>query len=170
MAPLRRRTLAPIGQTPPLPQQAAHRRKISVAAALRRSPRRGHWRLFWQCLMDHSFDGDDYAEFLADLAREVSGPLVVLHDRGRLHGGDAVEDLLDAVPRITLEEFPPYSPELNPAESLWDHLKAEDLANFAPHDLAELFTALHQKLVATSQDQARLQSFLNSSELPWDDD
>jgi hypothetical protein len=56
MAPLVRRTLAPRGQTPSLLQRGAHRKKVSVAAALWLSPRRDHLGLYFHTLADGSFD------------------------------------------------------------------------------------------------------------------
>ena len=36
---------------------------------------------------------------------------------------------------IHMEFFPPYAPELNPAEPLWSYLKMNPLANHAPADI-----------------------------------
>jgi putative transposase len=167
MTPLVRRTLAPCGRTPRLLHRAAHRRKVSVAGAVCRPPGRGRLRLFWQSFVDGYVDADGYAQFLWDLSREIAGPLVLLQDRAPLHHGEAMADLLEDLPRLSVEEFPAYAPHLNPAEFLWQHLKWERLANFAALDLDELFRALHAQLAAASTSQARLQSFLDSSDLTW---
>lgn len=167
MAPLFRRTLARRGHTPVLTHQAAHRRKVSVAAALCRAPVSGHLRLFWESFPDSYIDADNYAVFVEDLLREISGPLVLLQDRAPLHHGEELGEILEDQPRLWIEEFPTYAPELNPPEFLWKHLKAEELANFAPLNLDQLARTLHQKLVETAHDQRRLQSFLDSSELTW---
>ena len=56
MAPLLRRTWAPRGRTPSLAQCGAHRKKVSVAAALWLSPRRDHLGLYFHTLADGYFD------------------------------------------------------------------------------------------------------------------
>jgi putative transposase len=167
MAPLLRRTLARRGHTPVLTHKAAHRQKVSVAAAICRSPMTGHLRLFWESFPDSYIDADSYAAFIEDMLQEIKGPLLLLQDQAPLHHGEDLGELLQNQPRLWIEEFPTYAPELNPPEFLWKHLKAEELANFAPQNLQELTQTLHQKLAETSRDQNRLQSFLDSSELEW---
>jgi hypothetical protein len=53
----------------------------------------------------------------------------VLHRRGR-----RAEGLGRAAPppRISVERLPPYAPDLNPAEQLWNNGKRTDVANLAP--------------------------------------
>jgi transposase len=48
----------------------------------------------------------------------------VLLDNGGIHRGEPVQDLLGRTSRLHLEPFPPYAPELNPDEGVWNHLKA----------------------------------------------
>src|SRR4051812_23853769 len=40
--------------------------------------------------------------------------------------------------RLQVEWLPPYAPDLNPAEQLWNHTKYADLANFVADDLNHL--------------------------------
>ncbi len=167
MMPLLRQTLAQRGHTPVLLHRAVHRQKVSVAAALCRSPLQGRVRLFWESFPDGYVNADDYAEFLRDMTAEICGPLIVLQDRAPLHHGEAIDELKEDTPRLLIAEFPTYAPELNPPEHLWRHLKAEDLANFAPLYLLDLSQALHGALAAVAHDQHRLRSFLNCSKLTW---
>lgn len=86
MAPLLRTTLAPHGRTPRLPVRTSRRDKVSVAAALWKTPR-GLGRLAYRTYPGAHVDNERYAAFLDDvLAERLRGvPIVVLHDRG----GDA---------------------------------------------------------------------------------
>jgi len=70
-----------------------------------------------------------------------------------------------AIPRLHLEWFPGYAPELNPAEWVWAHFKAK-LANGRPDTLDELMATLGRitKKVAKRPDLIR--SFITGSELP----
>lgn len=40
--------------------------------------------------------------------------------------------------RFWTECLPPYAPELNPVEHVWDHTKYGDLANYVPDDVLDL--------------------------------
>ena len=60
-------------------------------------------------------------------------------DGGSIHKGPEVRALLARCPRLHLEWFPGYAPELNPDELVWAHFKAK-LANGHPDNLDELMT------------------------------
>lgn len=167
LAPLLQRTQAHRGRTPILEQEGGHRHKVSVAGAIYCSPQRRRLRLFWEMFPDSYVNAEGYAAFLEDLLAEVAGPIILLQDQGPLHHGEAMEELLEDHPRLTIEEFPAYAPELNPVEFLWKHLKAEELANFAPLNLEHLIQMLHPALLTAANNQQRLQSCIDSSELAW---
>ena len=169
LAPLLRRTLAPIGCTPVLRQRAAHRAKVSVAAALTLSPARGHVGLYYQTYPDTCVNAPIYAGFLRrQLLAHVRRPLVVVQDRGNMHRGPALRALVKRVPRLDLNPLPPYAPELNAVEQLWNHAKDKELCNFAPSDVAELNRAVCDCLEDARHDQSRLRSFFAATPLPWD--
>jgi putative transposase len=169
MAPLLRTTLAPRGRTPRLPVRASRRDKVSVAAALWRTPR-GLVRLAYRTYPDAHVDNERYAAFLDDvLACRLRGaPVVVLHDRGGMHHGEPVDALLGDVDRLVgFEPLPAYAPELNPVEAVWNWLKYDELANFAPRDVPHLDRVVNRKLYGLHWDQPRLRSVLASTPLRW---
>jgi transposase len=167
LAPLTRRSLAPVGRTPLLRHRAAHRDKVSAAAALLLSPARGHVRLYYQTFPDAYVDAELYAWFLRRVLRVVRGPLVLVQDNGNMHRGQPMRDLCDDVARLHVHRFPPYAPELNPVEYLWNWCKDKRLCNFVPHDVPELDAAACACLDDARGDQQRLRSFFESSPLPW---
>lgn len=58
---------------------------------------------------------------------------------GSIHKGDPFRDLEEVFAgRLILERLPPYAPELNPVEFVWNWLKCSRLNNFAPRDAAQL--------------------------------
>jgi len=71
--------------------------------------------------------------FLRHLLRHLRGPVYVLLDRANIHRGPLVRALLTRHPRLRLEYFPSYAPELNPDEGVWRWTK-DDLANGQPDD------------------------------------
>ncbi len=170
MAPLLRTTLAPRGRTPRIGQRASQRDKVSVAAALWKTPGRGLVRLAYRTYPDQYVNNERYALFLEDLLTERLRrvPVVVLHDRGNMHRGEPLEALLDDAPRLLgFEPLPAYAPELNPVEELWNWLKYDELPNFAPRDVPHLDRVVNKKLSALHRDQPRLRTFLANSPLRW---
>jgi transposase len=75
--------------------------------------------------------GEEVALFLQHLLSQIRGHLIVVLDNGRIHRGEAVKELLNRPRRLHLVAFPPYAPELNPDEGVWNLLK-ERLANGHP--------------------------------------
>jgi transposase len=59
--------------------------------------------------------------FVAELAKTVTKPLVILIDNASIHRARAIQPALRLLEKkgITLKFLPPYSPELNRIEKLW---------------------------------------------------
>ena len=166
MAPLVRRTWAPQGETPILAQRTRARDKVSAVGVLTVSPHRRRLGLYVALYPDANINGTLLVQFLQALCRHLRGPLVLLWDRLPTHRAKLVQEFLCRHPRIHLELFPPYAPELNPMEFFWAYLKGNPLANHAPADAMELaHTAIrHTRVIAGKQ--SLLRSFLRASELP----
>ena len=167
LMPLVHTTLAPRGHTPVLRHRARQRDKVSVAAAVTVSPAGGRLGLHFQTFPDAYIDGEAYAWFLRAVARQVRGPLVLLHDGGGMHKGPAVRAVEHDLPRLSLHRLPPYAPELNPVEGVWNHSRDKDLSNFVPADVPQLDGAVRRCLEATSHDQHQLRSCLFATPLSW---
>ena len=124
MAPLVRRTGTPRGQTPPLVPRGGTREKVAVAAAGWLAPRRDRLGRFARTGVDDSFDPGSSAAFRAALVQELPGRVGVIGDGGSLPKGDPIDQLQDlTADRLTVEKFPPSSPQLCPVEPLWSGLK-----------------------------------------------
>lgn len=167
LAPLVRRSLAPRGQTPVIEQRASHRDRVSLIAALSLSPKRRHIGLHFRTLPGQYANQERTAEFLRQLMRHLRHEVVVVWDRGTMHRGWAIRDVLQRFPRLRIESLPPYAPELNPVEYLWNHLKYGKLANYAPRNVRELNTRLRRHLRQAKKSRTRLESFYQSTPLPF---
>lgn len=104
--------------------------------------------------------------FLRGLLRHLRGPVVLLWDRSRQHRAHKVEAFRHRHPRLHVDSFPGYAPELNPDEFVWNHLKRA-VANGAPYDTGELRRSLRAPLRHLQGSQKLLWSCIHASKLPW---
>lgn len=89
--------------------------------------------------------------YLADLAAsDLSAIHVLVRDQAGFHLRDGDERL---PPRVRLIELPPYSPELNPCEQLWDIIK-DATANRVHATVADLRAAMRATLRRYWEDAA----------------
>jgi putative transposase len=56
-----------------------------------------------------------------------------------------MRQLIDARLWLTVYQLPPYTPEFNPVEGVWSHLK-RSLANLTKHSLNQLTTLVKTRL------------------------
>lgn len=135
-------------------------------AALTVSPRRHRLGLYFATYPRSFVNQERAADFLRNLLKRLRGAVIVVWDGGPMHKGEAIRAVLRDLPRLSLERLPPYTPELNPVEYLWSHLKYGTLSNFMPDDLFHLDTVLKQRLCRARKSSARLRSFFKQSGLP----
>lgn len=159
-----RRTWAPRGQTPMI-RHRYQRDKVSAISAVTLSPERRRVGLYLHLHPGENITAVEVAVFLRALLRHLRGYVIVLLDRGSIHKGPEVQAVEARHPRLHLEWFPGYAPELNPDELVWAYFKAA-LANGHPHDLDDLIATLCRitKKVTTRPDLIR--SFIAGSDLP----
>ena len=152
-----------MGQTPVLRHRYRHDR-ISAISGIAVSPKRFHCTLYCQ-LYEDNIQAEEVAVFLRHLLRQIQGHLIVLLDNGKIHRGDPMEELLARTTRLHLEPFPPYAPELNPDEGVWNHLKST-LANGRPDTQAELMDVLSDEICNLAASQPLLWGCIQQSDLP----
>lgn len=166
LAPLVRRTWAPRGQTPLFYQQGRHKLKVSIIAALTVSPRRRHAGLYFSLAAERNVDGWWTVAFLRFLLRHLRGPVVLVWDHLGAHISAWTARFIEHQPRLHIELFPSYAPELNPVEALWSHLKLNPLANLAPPDTTVLARVASRNVHIVRRRQHLLRSFIRHSPLP----
>ena len=140
---------------------------MSVIAGLSLSPVRQHLGLYFQTYPYGYVTAPAATAFLEELLRHLRGKVIVVWDRGPIHKGPALRELLQRYPRLSIEYLPAYAPDLNPVEQLWNYIKYVQLANFVPAGILHLNCLLEAHLQVTGEDQQRLHSFYAASELPF---
>lgn len=163
LIPSVRKTWSPVGHTPILHHRYGHDR-ISAISGISVSPKRFHCTLYCH-LYEDNIQNEEVATFLRHLLRQINGHLIVLFDNGQAHRGDSVQELLGRTTRLHLEPFPPYAPELNPDEGVWNHLKST-LANGRPDSKEELMDVLSAEICGLATSQRLLRGCIQQSDLP----
>jgi transposase len=164
MAPLVRRTWAPVGQTPIVYQRTRSRERVSMIAALTVSPRRRKVGLYFRLLPNENVVTAVVLRFVRQLRRQLGAPLVVVWDRLNVHRC-AWGTLQGASPSIHAVLLPPYAPELNPVEVFWSYLKINPLANWPAADADQLHRRAQRHARRIADDQDLLRSFLKATPL-----
>ncbi len=150
--------------TPPVVRYSYRHDRISAIAALSVSVTRGRLGLYVRFQADN-FKAPHVARFLRQLLRHLRGNIVLLWDRGLIHKGPIIADVLEDNQRLHLEFFPGYAPELNPVEQVWCNFKRRG-ANSLFKDRDEVRANLHSSTTAARSSQAKLRSFVLASDLP----
>jgi transposase len=135
-----------------------------VISGISVSPQRRRFGLYFRLHLDN-IRQPQVCHYLRHLLRHLRGPVIVLWDRGKIHKGPPIRDLCAAFPRLRLEYFPSYAPELNPDEGVWTLMKGK-LANGRPDSAQQLKTHLLACLVGVRRSRRLLRSCIAQSDLP----
>ena len=161
LQPLVRRTWAPKAQTPVMYCWDRHDR-LSVIAGLSVSARRRQIGLYF-AVHEKNITAEEVETFLRQVQRSLRRKLIVVVDRWPVHRKAAKNLFGDE--RFWIEWLPPYAPDLNPVEHVWNHTKYGDLANYIPDDLLDLELELDWSIDQTKRCPDLLRSFFHAAEL-----
>ena len=168
LEPIVRRTYAPRGHTP-VQRVADKHGRISAIGAILVSPQRDRIRLQYGLLANNvNFRGPTVAQFLRTLQADLAAPMTVFWDQIPIHNCSAVDEYLATASDVAIEPFPPYAPELNPADGIWRYTKYGRLANYCPPDLSALRSKITTELDRLQGQAELLKSFVRFTKLPID--
>jgi transposase len=115
-------TWSPVGQTPVV-IKTGERKSISMVSAI--SPR-GELRFRVQ---EGSMNADRFIDFLKALLSTVAGKVFLIVDGHPVHKSKKVrESAEESGGRLKIFFLPPYSPDLNPDEWVWNNVKNDRVA------------------------------------------
>jgi transposase len=110
-------TWAPVGETPVV-EDSGDRFGLKLISAV--SPR-GDMKF---ATFEGRMNSERFAEFLQKLRSDAGRPIIVIADNAKYHKEGAVKRYLQPTEEgIFVAHLPTYSPELNPDEQVWNHLK-----------------------------------------------
>ena len=158
------RTWAPEGQTPIHRHRQGRRDKISVISGISLSPQRQQLGLYYLLFYDN-IGQEEVCVFLRELLRHLRGPVIVLLDNSSTHKGEPLQKLLHQHPRLSIEYFPSYAPQLNPDEGVCSLAKRQ-LANGRPYDVDELMEDVIRTMERIRRPRTKLRGCVLQSERP----
>jgi transposase len=134
------KTWAPRGQTPKA-KVTGKRAGVAATSAISRS---GH--LVFR-LLDKRIASGEVIEFLAQMLRHhPTRHLVVVMDQAPPHTSKKTRAWIGGQSRLHVFYLPKYSPDWNPDEKVWNHLKHQELAGHQAKSKAELQQLTRRKL------------------------
>jgi transposase len=145
------KTWAPRGHTPK--QRVTGKR--SGVSAMSAITSRG--RLIFR-LHDKRIASDEVIDFLSQMLRHHRRRhLVVVMDQAPPHTSQKTNTFITSQPRLHVFHLPKYSPDWNPDEKVWNHLKHEELKGHQAKTKDELKALTQARLTTMSQDPELLQ-------------
>jgi transposase len=151
LTPLLGKTWAERGKPRKVPVTGA---RASIAAMSALSPK---GRLVFQ-LHDKRITSVEVIGFLKQLLRQHPGrDVVVVMDQAKPHTSKMTKAFIESRPRLHVYYLPPYSPDWNPDEKVWNHLKNHELKAHRATNKDELRKLTEEKLETMSQDRDLLQ-------------
>jgi transposase len=151
LTPLLGKTWAERGKPRKVPVTGA-RASISAMSAI--SPK---GRLVFR-LHDKRITSVEMIDFLRQLLRQhPSRHIVVVMDQARPHTSKMTKAFIESRERLHVFYLPPYSPDWNPDEKVWNHLKNHELKAHRATNKQELYELTEKKLENMSDDQDLLQ-------------
>ena len=126
--------------------------------------------LCWQ-IQRVPFKSDDFEDFFTWLSTEetfINTKMLIVWDGATIHKGEAVKNFLRNNPgMIHLEALPPYCPQLNAIELLWDYLKCQKLKNQVFLNLNDLQKAVEKALNEIADDPELIRSFFQKGSVSF---
>jgi transposase len=118
---------------------------------------------------DDSLTGAESVTFLKHLLRYAGDRLLVIWDDSPIHRNSEVQAFLSegTAHDIHLEAWPPYAPDLNPDEGVWQHLKHVEWRNLCCSNLAHLHHELDLAILRLRHKPDRIQSFFAGAGLEF---
>ena len=155
-----RRSWAPKGVRPTIRCRAS-RKKLSIISGVTLEG-----QLYFEVHRD-DLSGTEVIWFLEQLLEEIRGRILVVWDNIGIHRSAEVATFLWMHQgRLTVRRIPPYAPELNPDEGIWDVIKNDQLGNYCPQSFDELEATVQRELRALKANPERVMRALQQTELP----
>ena len=152
------KTWGKVGHPPVLRRQRSHR-GISCCCVLGVESRTGKLRLFLKTFKG-SINGLGIVAALRHLRRRSDQPMIIVWDGLSAHRSRVVREYVAKDGRMTIEELPGYSPELNPEEYCHGYVKGR-IRNHCAETVEELAKLMRREFARLRYRVDLLRSFFD---------
>ena len=109
-----------------------------------------------------------FIEFLKRLLIGASRPIFLIVDRGPAHRAKKTKAFIDTLSgRLKLFFLPPYSPDRNPDELVWKHLKADTVGRMVVTDKADFKAKVVSSMRSLQRNPEKICSFFRKPTLRY---
>jgi transposase len=109
-----------------------------------------------------------FIEFLKRLLVGATKPAFLIVDRGPAHIAKKAKAFVETLNgRLRLYHLPPYSPDRNPDELVWKHLKADTMGRMVATGKADFKTKVIGSMRGLQRNPAKIRSFYHKPSLKY---
>ena len=127
---------------------------------------RGHMR--FMILEKGSVNAEVSIEFLKRLITGAKRTIFLVVDRGSAHRAKKTRAFVDGVGgKLRLFFLPPYSPDRNPDELVWKHLKADTVGRMAVTVKDDFTAKVRSSMRSLQNNQDKIRSFYQKPSLKY---
>lgn len=149
------------GETPVI-EKTGRRYGVNLISAI--SPR-GKLRFM---VTDQIVNAEVFIDFLKRLIQGAGQPIYLVLDGHPVHRSKRVRDFVESTEgMLRLFFLPPYSPELNPDELVWNHVKAQKLGRRIVKTKDELMTSIRSVLRSLQKNTEKLKAFFREKNVSY---
>jgi transposase len=150
------------GQTPIIEATGA-RHGMSLISAI---TSKGHMRfMIWE---KGSVNATVFIEFLKRLIAGADRPIFLIVDRGSAHRAKKTQAFVAATGgKLQLFYLPPYSPDRNPDELVWKHLKADTVGRMVTTSKADFKAKVVSSMCSLQKRPAKIRAFFQKPSLKY---
>jgi transposase len=113
-------------------------------------------------------NADVFIEFLKRLITGAKRAIFLIVDRGPAHIAKKTKAFVESLNgRLRLFYLPPYSPDRNPDELVWKHLKADTVGRMAITNKADFHTKVRASMRQLQNDPQKIRSFYQKPSLKY---
>jgi transposase len=150
------------GETP-IVEATGARHGMSLISAI---TAKGHMRFMIK--EKGGVNADVFIEFLKRLIIGANHPIFLIVDRGPAHIAKKTKAFVESLNgRLQLYFLPPYSPDRNPDELVWKHLKADTVGRMAITDKADFKRKVRSSMRQLQNDPEKIRSFYQKPSLKY---
>jgi hypothetical protein len=109
-----------------------------------------------------------FIEFLKRMITGAKRPIFLIVDRGPAHIAKKTRTFVESLKgRLRLFYLPPYSPDRNPDELVWKHLKADTIGRMAITDKADFKVKVRASMRQLQNDPEKIRAFYQKPSLKY---